>query len=897
MLIIYAGSGKSNIAERVFDAYKSLHPGHKILFHAFHANMSAEERSPLTFAASLTDQLLSQCGCYSEEQHAAFEALKSMVTRFKLFPRDCPFDQLWEVCWKLLKAEDKLIVILDAMDEGSFSKSELQAVLENLKELSSLSHSKVIILSRPALALELEPSFKVCCNCLRISPENTAEELNPLCDRLSKKLGVSEDFQRLAAERAKKHAQGSFLWVQLYFQHLNSAHYEKDTIQRIETDSPPKTIIEFYLETWETQNKKRGEYDRRVRREIYCLLLGARHQLTLQDISEATDLRFDRLKHIISKWCQPLISIDGDYPYLMHASVRDFLLDRDDTNSGPRIKTEESDAVLARRCLEFLLKPVYKSPDAIGRKLRSNLGLDASAGEPDRSSFYDHAARHWVVYLTALDSPEKPLLDLAAKFLHSAQFAYWAEYSYRDAGDFQAIRATYIRLGAWARKLGPAQRGALGLESYYSKAYQDLHEIYQGRGNDKTLPWLPLMQLGMFYFDTGRIDEMDTIRSSVSQGLSKVLGTRHPLTLRARSEAAYAPMMKGDVRNAHQMYLEVAKDQREVIPQEESSDLYFTLVFQGQAELLLNRYDDARETMSSASAGFLDLGGTDTNGYLVAELWYAIINGFSGHLQEAIKTMELVREKRERLYGPDDGFATTTRIYVGDLYRMQGKEEEAIGNIRIGLDLRRRLWQTSSPIVIDPSIRLVIALRDFDLEVEAFDIIDDLEENGNLEKVDRFYELCQVTHLKALLLFDGGEMDKSVEILQAILIEAGAEKNNRPLLWVRLDLADILRYRGRKGDEEAAQSLFDGLLVKKTVNRPRKGSRDEVDEPDPPRRLEIAEKALRTFRKEGLEKAEELLRAENLEWASQKPLWLPLGMPAADTTKMKPPQGLGRKTK
>ncbi|KAL2681116.1 hypothetical protein Neosp_008719 [[Neocosmospora] mangrovei] len=245
--------------------------------------------------------------------------------------------------------------------------------------------------------------------------------------------------------------------------------------------------------------------------------------------------------------------------------------------------------------------------------------------------------------------------------------------------------------------------------------------------------------------------------------------------------------------------------------------------------------------------------------------------------------MEYVREKREERYGPDDSFGMATKIFAGDLYRKLEKKEEALANIEPGLEFRRGFRSKSHFLTIDTALILAATYRDFGMNVRAEKIVDDLELHGELEKKENYFRLCQVRHLRDLLLFKGGDVDQAITLLEALLIEYGHEdSNNRALRWVRLDLAEILRYRSREGDERLASSLFDGIVTDG-------GGR----EPDPPRWLEIAEAALRLVHDGKLDAAEELLRGEKLRWTREEDLWMCLGMPAADTGWMKPPRGLG----
>lgn len=118
-----------------------------------------------------------------------------------------------------------------------------------------------------------------------------------------------------------------------------------------------------------------------------------------------------------------------------------------ETALGP---LQESCALQAERCLEFLLQGIYAEEYRIGQLLRKGARLHGVAHEEDSCN---NAAFNWHTYLTALSAPERNLLELANTFLHSRQFIYWAESSIADANEFHAIRSTEKKLTIWMQGL------------------------------------------------------------------------------------------------------------------------------------------------------------------------------------------------------------------------------------------------------------------------------------------------------------------------------------------------------------------------------------------------------------------------------------------------------------
>ena len=795
------------------------------------------------------------------------------------------------MCVKLLRERNDFILVIDALDECAFRQpQEAESFLKSLHDLLSSTAGKAIIFTRPSLQFDVGLASSPRQDEIVITPEETLTDLNNFITGACSQLHLPIPTRLQVIERATTGANGSFQWVKLFLDEVKKAHDLKQ-VQSLLRDFPP-TCWGFYLELWRKQLEKHSTpSDRETSRGILLVLLGARRRMTIKEVEEALDIFNKRGPFVMSQFCHPLVVAMDGCVYLGHASVRDFLL-----NEDPKTKAEgltfdrtEPDADLARKCLECLLGTQYADLDRIARRLRTNIGAERVTEDPG-SSFYNYAARYWHVHLTELASPDRDLVKLAGTFLRSLQFAYWAEYSYTDSADFQAIRSTLIRLTRWTKNLPDELKELLTLEAYFEWPYTKLNHEYKESNSDKQLQWLALMQLGFYYFDTGQISKMGKVRDDVADGLSSFLGPLNPLSLKARSDAAYAPLFKGEIRKAHTIYFEVAEDWRRVDP--EDKELFFTLVYQGRAEYMMNSPSKALDTISTAMDGFLRTSGPKSNGYLMAVIWYAHVSASPGNMQTSIKELEGVCKTREEQYGPDDAFVMSVRLHMGNLYRICGEHDKALSNIKPAVEFRRQFLPISDLGAADPSIFLAVAYRDAGMYEEADELVGELETNGMLEDKDRFLRLCQVKHLRSLILFDVGETDNAIELLQGLLIDTDREHINRALTWARLDLASMLRYRDAPGDDQAASSLFDNVVEDK-----RGEDSDEELDPgeklDPPRLLSFAEKALGLVRSGKLDEAESLLQHEDLQWVRERDLWLNPGMPGADTTWMKPPRGLG----
>lgn len=895
-LMFSKGSGKSHLSYRLADALKNSNSSDTVITHRFQSRCSALQRSRNSLAFSIIDQVWTAEVLDSLPDHA-LRKLSSLYCHFRKDPIGCGFSELWEVCTDLLEVLNNYVLIIDGMDECCFDQAQDgRALVESLEQLSKAGRGKIIIFCRPSFLLDVGTTSYCRPNEIRITPEKTKVELRQFCVGASQQLDWDAELQTQALDKVEAEAQGSFQWATLRFGELKRIHRNADIHLRMNAKKGPSTFEELYRAGVDQITATAKNEDTDACRLILLALLGRRRVLTLEELSDATGLIFAHIGPIITEWLQSFVSVDEGNPNLLHPTVRDFLLENDYTlNAQKRVSflEEDPDSFMAERCLECLLEKKYGDPNRIARRLRAKFGLEMLDGVVD-GTFYDYAAHNWVAHLVQLDKPSMSLLRLVGKFLRSLQFSHWAEFVFEDGGEFQAIRSAQMRLVDWSRCLQDHDRALLNLNDYFEAPYKALNEVYKSREeDDRTLPWLPLIQLGFYYFDSGRINEMQTIRTYIAHGLSDVLGKKHPLALRARSEAAFGLLSKGRLAEARTIWASVAADQREVMPEGDRTELYRTLFYQGLAEYHMNDYATALRTFAYVSAKLLSSKGPTSNPFLVAELWYSQVNAAKGELQKSIERIEDIRKTREELYGADDAFAALTKILLSDIYRKCDEQTRSLEYLKEALKQRKRLWSVTHPLIIDASIRLVITYRDFDFEDEAWEEIDNLEEYAQLEEEDKFYELCQTLHLKALLLLGDGNTDEAISILQQLLISTEPEQVIRPLQWVRTDLADMLRYRDHEGDKDTANALFDGVIVDK---EPKGGGNGKHGEPDPPRQLHIAEEALRMCRAEGLSKAEALLDKEGFKWKLESSLWLIFGMPGADTTVMKPPRGLGNRS-
>jgi tetratricopeptide (TPR) repeat protein len=429
------------------------------------------------------------------------------------------------------------------------------------------------------------------------------------------------------------------------------------------------------------------------------------------------------------------------------------------------------------------------------------------------------------------------------------------------------------------------------------------------------------MRLGTYFINLGLGDKALPVMKKVVEGLVDALGSHHRLTLSAKTDKAILSLQKGEFHEALQEFAEIATVQEELGMVDEP-ELYKTLLGKGGAEHFLNRYGASLATQVKAAEGFLRLSGPEDSQYLSARQWYCYSLIELGQLEEALGILSDIFRLRRELYGDKDLFAATPQQCIGDIQRKQGRYSESIENLKGALETRRIAGlKPSSFWMVDSATTLLVALWDAGKREEALALLDELDREGHVRKY--FDRDCLVTHIRALLIFDGGHIDEAIKLLQGLVIKTEREQFNRPLMWAILDLGTMLRARGKVGDEREAEMNFDTILVDlKPEIDSEKDSREDDDtiwegkatsqiaddtseddddtfvedddswtgsgfKPDPPRLLGLAEQALTLVRNRKFEEVELLFATEKVGWHRPQDLWLPYGAPAADTAWMR----------
>ncbi|KAL7624126.1 hypothetical protein AAE478_005683 [Parahypoxylon ruwenzoriense] len=862
------GSGKSVMAGYLREHLEAKDV--RTLFYQFQRTASTTQSTPTTLASSLIFQLLG----YLRDlpSIAPFERLQQLATQFPLGPQHCSFDMIWTVMSSILSVIGfEFSLIIDAMDECLFDGRSLPGIstfFNTLYETFRGTRRKMVIFSRPepSFASAAKPSLSII-----MEKDILLPDVMTFACRQYEMLALPSQEKQAVLQRIWLSSHGSFRWVEMFLDDLKRSFQISDFKARLSTF--PSSVSELYKRALLDSARLLDEKEVECRNALLLINFQAQRALKTTEVAEVLSLQPDRADQVIFNLCRPLVSTEGGFFHLSHPSVREFfelLAHTDDCTLG--IAFSESHGLLAEKCLSFLLDEKYGNSIGMGRYLKENLGVQHAdpTTQPRDTSFYNYASTFWDHHLTHTASPSRDLLRLTNEFLLSSQFVYWAEYSRRECGQFVQVLRALTNLKSWHKRLSNDEKTLVEIDKYFEKPYNQLSNSFNSNGDDKILPWLVLMSLGDFYYDRVNPSKAARVREHVLGGLQGLLGQEDILLHRARTKVAVTRLYAGKMRAAHRSYSDLANIQRKAFGE---SSLCFleTLIYKGQSEYYTTDFSAAVLTWTKASAEFLGLMGPDSWQYLGVQMWYARGISQLNRLDASLQILRSVFKKRQEQFGREDSFGHVVQVNIGEVLLMLGRNEESIANFQAALKSRREAYTLSDIFRVDVEIALAAAYQRAGKSEAAMAILKDIKEHGNLSA--QFERRCQVAHIHGLILARDGFIDQAIDLLQDMLIQAENDQNNRTLLWVRLDVAAMLRRRGCKGDENQALMNFDNI-VKDVSGDYEPGF---PDEPDPPRLLAVAERALELIRRRQYAEARQELDANQVDWLRSSDFWLWVG--------------------
>ncbi|KAM0817843.1 putative NACHT domain-containing protein [Seiridium cardinale] len=672
----------------------------------------------------------------------------------------------------------------------------------------------------------------------------------------------------------------------------------------------PKQVFAAFDQMLGENYCRLSDHKKDVCQNILKIVLAATKALLVSELASLEGLVIERAERLILELCSPLIEIREGRVVFCHPSVKEYLLSERLSDNieldSLQLSEAEASSHLARRQLELLDDLQYSSASRIGRLIRFNIGepVDSStASDPDTSAedpgiTYDFAAKSWFKSIARVPDPGIKLLNLVNKFLLDPQFVYWAEYIKRettiDSGSSKprpetlengVIIQAHTELGVWIEQLPPQLRMLVDFDQYCTTAYQHVSKMFAAEDTDKELEWLALRQLSNYLFAIAKGSLTYEIRQQVREGLVNLLGSEHPLALKARLDAAYICFAVNEMRMALNLYTELYESHCRRLGSDNINALE-CLGHIGHSQYFLDRFPAAELSLKASVDGLKDIL-EDKHLLILSTQWLqALTFDADRQVDLAFGIFSSIFSYRTKIRGDEDLFAVMVQFSLGDIYRRRGERSLAEENLKHAYEVRSKTFEKTNYVVVDAALNLVVFYWHFGLVKEGAALANAIVLDDNIPS--RYQRYCQLSHLVALLSIDGNQVEKGIHILQKLAIESERSHYNSALFWAILDLATLLRARGK---EKEASSLFDNIVtnIQDDTDLPDERSFTGGNEPDPPRYLEAAENAVKLVREGRRRDADQLLTRQGLRWLRHEDLWLWQGAPLPNTQLLRGP--------
>ncbi|PVH89215.1 hypothetical protein DL98DRAFT_476718, partial [Cadophora sp. DSE1049] len=348
------------------------------------------------------------------------------------------FNELWRIFIAI--ASDKRVgpinVIVDAIDECE--EATRVRLLQSIIRLVDKSHSavdinlprvKFLITSRPQLS-RLYPLHQT--NLLMIDPSGSVDDdlrlvirarIAGIVDRTHCKPEAQSYLEKALYSKADR----TFLWVTLVLHLLEKSYLasQKD-FERI-VDELPQDLTATYERFLQGIPAKDQEYASR----LLHFIVGSSRPLTLEEmrvlvaLDEQTTLAAlendmqPNIQETIEGALGPLVRIWDSHIYLVHLSLKEFLLNLSEQPDNPLsacfgVHSVRANLLLAEACISYLLLDDFTQDLFSIEEAESEMS-------PKRYSFYDYAATHWTEHFALGSELALPELKAMERLLCEAR--------------------------------------------------------------------------------------------------------------------------------------------------------------------------------------------------------------------------------------------------------------------------------------------------------------------------------------------------------------------------------------------------------------------------------------------------------------------------------------------
>lgn len=316
---------------------------------------------------------------------------------------------LWEAL-DLALTNEKIIILIDGLDQISGARIGNPAILDTLHKITSASnrtHVKAIVLSRPLskAASQLTQHFS-------IEDEHISDDIRLVIEHSISSQpqfhAMKEKDRKSIIQKVFEGSKSSFLWANLIFQSVKNEKTVSAILDLL--DRAPKTVEEVLDRRLASLDARHQET-----KQILSWVLASERPLTIKEIRELLEIDLDQCAHSprfthveddIRHACGSLVIMRDGMVYLRHPSIREHLLSATSgTNKSSKLvlNIKEAHHDLTVRALAYVKIHLHGDIEPQFKRMSSHELSDHFA----KYSLLEYAARYWTSHfrLSSLYEP------------------------------------------------------------------------------------------------------------------------------------------------------------------------------------------------------------------------------------------------------------------------------------------------------------------------------------------------------------------------------------------------------------------------------------------------------------------------------------------------------------
>lgn len=678
------GSGKSVASSSVVRRLERDVPSDTPVLYFFCKKNDEYRDTPSAIIRTLALQLV----CHSVHGPGLSDIL-NLERSLGVAAKDLSRRQLWCMLSKMLDRIPVVYLVLDALDECS-EHDELNDVLEEIVKFShSTSHTvKVLVTYRPN-------EFELSWTSIDIEERDVQADINAYATyRIDKSATLSRPAHRQKiCDAIQERAGGTFLWAKLMLDILQDSSPRQ--IQQVLADVPRGLSNTYRLMLERVCDRDPRSVDRC--RKVLHWCVAARRLLTVDELllalavsegvssHEEYDAETDQSdsQRVLRLECGSLIHVLKDNTVqLLHTSLREYLLLQDTSPAGERLMSTSSmqiaDLHLIHRDLAITCL-LYNQFSCFG----AHIDMMDLKQYNNRFPLSGYALSTWIHHVCNSGDWHVALSSALGAFLHSNQGWRWLhrcvafditrghlQVFQRDLKVWidqsctnqsctnQTDQGTYTHLGNFILHLSE-----LSCKNLCDQGGWELAHAESG--------------LGLYYQDSGRIDEALKCYERELAGFEKGLGNKHPSTLAVVNCIAGIYFKRGHFEEALQWSERALAGFEEALGNEHPLALMMVGNI-GSIYYNAGQVEVAREWFERALAGFEKTLDKENPSTLDVVIHVADFFRREGHFEDALQWYERALAGREKVLGMEHPSTLDLMHSIALLHGKQGHYPEAL---------------------------------------------------------------------------------------------------------------------------------------------------------------------------------------------------------------------------